>query len=184
MELLLSLLAAIPAIGITFGIARWCAGRQRTYFEAVVATRGGPARHTPPFKIGLGLDELSVGTWDYFPALGALRAREVDPDLDDLRRSARVATVAFLAQLPAGLVEVVAAAFVLRVMPIAPALVAFLAWGALQSVAFRYALAFGRPEIEELRAGWGRGLSLVGVVVVALLVLYFGLVALALFVRG
>lgn len=62
MELLLWLSAAIPAIGITFGIARWCAGRQRTYFEAVVATRGRPARQTPPFKVGLGLDELSVGT--------------------------------------------------------------------------------------------------------------------------
>lgn len=146
--------------------------------------RGRPARQTSPVKIGLDLDEISVGTWDYFPAVGALRAREADPDLGGLQRSARVATVSYLVQLPAGFVEVLAVSLALRVVPLAPAFVVFLAWGLLQSLAFRYALAFSRPEIEELRTGWGSGLGLVAVVVGTLVVLSFGVVGLALFVRG
>jgi hypothetical protein len=184
MDLLFSLLAAIPAILVTAVIARWCASEQRSYFGAIIATRERPARQTSPVKLGLGLDEMSVATWDFLPAMRALRAKESDPDLDRRRRSASVATMAYLGQLPASLVEVAAAALVLRVMPIAPALVAFLAWGLMQSVAFRYALAFSRPDVEELRSEWGSGLGLVAVVVGVLLVVCFGLVALGLLVRG
>ena len=184
MDALLALLATVPAIAATFLVARWCARRQRAYFAAVVSTRGNASRQPSPVKFGLGLDEVSVGTWDFFPALRALWAKEPDPDLDGLRRSARAATVSYLVQWPASLIEALAVALLLRVMPLVPVVAAFLAWALLQSVAFRYALAYSRPEIEELRTGWGSGIGVVASVVGMLLAVSFGLVAVGLLVRG
>jgi len=178
------LLASAPTVWVTWVIARSCAARQKRYFDLVVATRGRPSRQPSSIRLGLDLDEMSVATWDFLPAWRALGANEVDPDLDALRRSAQIATRQYLAVLPAGFVMAIASAVVLRVSPLVPAILAFFAWGALQHVAFRYALYFSRPELDEMRRDWGRLLGMVTVVVGALLLICFTLVGLALFIRG
>jgi hypothetical protein len=175
--------AAVPAL-ISLSLGAWASHALGRYFAKFTAARGPVGRNAPRFTFGLGVDDIMVGAWDLIPAWRIVAKPTGDPELERHRRRARLASLIFIAQLPAGFAEAVALSAFLRCDVGFPAVVAFASWGVASLPAQSRAVWLSRREVREFQLLWFRAYGLLAVVVVGTLLIAGVLMAALLLVRG
>jgi hypothetical protein len=101
MAVLSLLVATLVPMAVAIVVAIWNWSIQRTFFEALVASRGHAPREPAPFKIGLGLDEMMVSWRDGRPAQRVMSQPIDDAALELGRRRAVLAERVAYASVPA-----------------------------------------------------------------------------------
>lgn len=176
------LLLVILCLGAVV-IPVWSARVQSRFFLAYRAVHGSQPRERPWFRLGEGLDDDLVGTWDFLPAWRVLSQPLDEPGLDqDRRRAQRAAMIEVLTLVVGNSVGTVLALILTR----------NLALGILPPILFMAgqlwnssgALWLSRPELEDRQRLGGLAYRTTILVVAVPLLIVFALVGAVLLASG
>ena len=184
LEVIGILIACAVPIATSALVGVWAGRASERFFASLTAASGGPIPRRTGLRFGLGMDDLAIDSFDYIPGMTAVFRPHADPAVERLRRHAAVGTALYYAQFLIGLVEAYVVAALLGVGPSIPLLVAFMAWGAFQYLAFRHHLWASRPEVRDYQSLAMHAYAIAGLVMVVTLAAAFGLVGVILLIHG